>query len=115
MRFLADENFDGRIVNGLRRRKPEIDLVRVVDVGLSGAYDPDILVWAAEHGCIILTHDVSTMAGFAFERIERGQPMPGLIEVPTHLRIQPVIDDLILLDQASIPGEWEGQVIYLPL
>ena len=36
MRFLADENFDNTIVRGLLRRKLEIDLVRVQDVGLSG-------------------------------------------------------------------------------
>ena len=41
--------------------------------------------------------------------------MPGLIEVSAQLRIQEVVEDLLLLDQASLGGEWEGQVIYLPL
>jgi hypothetical protein len=115
MRFLADENFDGRIVNGLRRRRPDLDLVRVVDVGLSGVPDPEILGWAAEQDRVLLTHDVSTMAGFAFERVDRGERMPGVVEVSTSLRVQEVIEDLILLAEASKPGEWEGQVLYLPL
>jgi Uma2 family endonuclease len=38
--FLADENFNRRIVHGLRRRRPDLDIVRVQDVGLSGANDP---------------------------------------------------------------------------
>ena len=37
--FLRDENFKGDIVRGLRHQRPELDLVRVQDVGLSGADD----------------------------------------------------------------------------
>lgn len=40
LRFAADENFNADIVRGLRRRLPELDIVRVQDVGLSGADDP---------------------------------------------------------------------------
>ena len=29
MRFAADENFDGRILDGLQARLPELDIVRV--------------------------------------------------------------------------------------
>jgi len=32
--FLADEDFDGRIVRGIERRLPNLDIVRVQDVGL---------------------------------------------------------------------------------
>ena len=39
IRFIADEDFDGRIVRGLFRRDASIDLVRGQDVGLSGASD----------------------------------------------------------------------------
>lgn len=37
LRLLADENFNNNIVRGLLRRKPDLDIVRVQDVGLSGA------------------------------------------------------------------------------
>ena len=36
-RFLTDEDFDNRILRGLIRRLPELDVVRVQDVGL-GVY-----------------------------------------------------------------------------
>jgi hypothetical protein len=32
LRFAADENFNADIVRGLRRRLPELDIVRVQDV-----------------------------------------------------------------------------------
>lgn len=56
----ADENFNNDIVRGLRRRMPELDIVRIQDAGLSGADDPTVLEWAAREGRILLTHDVST-------------------------------------------------------
>jgi hypothetical protein len=37
LRLAADENFNADIIRGLRRRLPELDVVRVQDVGLSGA------------------------------------------------------------------------------
>ena len=36
LRLLADENFHGDIVRGLLLRQPDLDLVRVQDVGLTG-------------------------------------------------------------------------------
>ena len=69
IRLLADENFNENIVRGIRRRSPDIDLVRVRDVGLSGADDPTLLEWAAQHERILLTHDVSTITAFAYERV----------------------------------------------
>lgn len=47
IKLLADENFDNTIIRGLQRRNPNVDVVRVQDVGLSGKDDPAILKWAA--------------------------------------------------------------------
>lgn len=43
VRFVADENFNRRIVTGLLRRIEDLDLVRVQDVGLAGGDDPTVL------------------------------------------------------------------------
>lgn len=115
MKLLADENFRGSIVRGLLRRLPTLDLVRVPDVGLGEADDPDILSWAANEGRIVLTHDAATFIGFAYERVAAGLAMPGIIEVRQSLPIGNVIEDLLLLIGASREDEWLGQVVYLPL
>lgn len=39
LRLAADENFNGAIVRGLQRRLPDLDIVRVQDVGLSSVED----------------------------------------------------------------------------
>ena len=113
--FLADENFDGDIIAGVRRRSPEIDIVRVQDVGLTRADDPTILAWAADAGRLLLTHDVATVTHEAYERTGAGLPMPGVVEVPWRLPVGRAIDEIRLLAECSDESEWEGQVIYLPL
>jgi predicted nuclease of predicted toxin-antitoxin system len=115
VKLLADENFRGAIVRGLLRRLPTCDLVRVPDVGLSEADDPDVLAWAADEGRIVLTHDARTLIGYAYERVSTGLTMPGIIEVRQDQAIGSVIEDLLLLIEASQEGEWKDQVIYLPL
>jgi hypothetical protein len=41
--------------------------------------------------------------------------MPGVFEVSRAVPIGTAIDDLLLLAELSLPNEWEGRVIYLPL
>lgn len=115
LRPAADENFNGDIVRGLVRRNPKLDIVRVQDAGLSGANDPSVLQWAADQGRILVTHDISTLAKHAFDRVATGQPMPGVFEVRSVAPVGQAIDDLILLAECSFDVEWEGQVRYLPL
>jgi predicted nuclease of predicted toxin-antitoxin system len=114
LRFLADENFDGRIITGLIQREPTLDLVRVQDAGLSGADDPTILVWAAGEERLLLTHDRKTVPGFATQRVQRGERMPGVVVIATTGSLQVAIDAILLLNGASLPGEWEGQVLTVP-
>jgi hypothetical protein len=111
----ADENFNNNIVRGALRRKPDLNIVRVQDVGFSGADDPDVLEWAAQQRRVLLTHDVSTMTYHAYERVRAGKPMPGLFEVSREVQIAQAIEDILLLAECSLEGEWEGQVRYFPL
>lgn len=115
LRFLADENFNNQIVRGVLRRNSDIDIVRVQDVGLAEADDPTVLEWAAQNGRIVITHDVTTMTNFAYERVQAGLSMPGLFEVSRRVAVGLAIEEILLLDECSLEGEWEGQVRFLPL
>jgi hypothetical protein len=55
------------------------------------------------------------MARHAFERLAKGERMPGLFEVPSTTSPGTAIDDLLLLAECSLGDEWEGQVRFLPL
>jgi len=115
IRFLADENLNNDIVRGIIRRNAAIDIVRVQDIGLSGATDPMVLEWAAQENRILLSHDVATITKYAYQRIESARLMPGVIEIHQALPIGLAIDDIVLLAEASSENEWNNQILYLPL
>jgi hypothetical protein len=113
--FLTDEDFNRRILRGLRRRLPLLDIVRVQEVGLTTQPDTAVLEWAAGENRIVLTHDVTTMSKYAFDRVNEGLPMPGLIEVSQNIPIGEAIEELVLLAECSLENEWHNQVLFLPL
>ncbi len=72
LRFLADENFSYKILNGLKRHFAEIDVVTSDDVDLRGRPDDEVLSFAAEVGRVLLTHDCKTMPGHFKDRLYSG-------------------------------------------
>lgn len=115
LRLAADENLNRDIVRGLLRRRADLDLVGVTEVGLTGAPDPEVLAWCADENRVLLTHDVTTVTHHAYARVLRGEPMPGVFEVGVEMPVGAAIAEILLLAEASLPGEWAGQVRYLPL
>ncbi len=113
--FLSDENFNGDIVRGLMLRQPDLDLVRVQDVGLGEAEDPDVLAWAAEESRIVLTHDRATMPDYAYVRLAAGEAMPGVFVLDERFPVGKAIQEILLIITCSTPAEWGGRVAYLPL
>jgi hypothetical protein len=115
LRLLADENFNNQIFRGVLRRRPDVNIVRVQDVGLSETDDRVILEWAAQQGRILLTHDVETMTRYAYDRVRAGLAMSGVFEISRNVPVGLAIEEILLIAEGSFDGEWEGQVQYLPL
>jgi predicted nuclease of predicted toxin-antitoxin system len=115
IRFLADQDFNEHIVQGVRRRDPRIEFLHVRDVGPPDLSDPDILEWAAQHGYLLVTHDVNTMTFHANARLRDGRPLAGLLLVHQLQPVAPVIESLLLIAGASEAEEWVDQVRFLPL
>ncbi len=115
LRFLADNDLNEHIVMGVLRTEPAIEFVRARDVGMDHKADSDVLVYAAQHGFIVVSHDVNTMTKAAYDILDRGEVMSGLLMVQQSKPIGPVIDSLILIWSASTIEEWIGQVQFLPL
>jgi len=115
LRLLADENFNGDIVRALLLRQPDLDIVRVQDVGLAGVDDPDILAWAAANDRIILTHDRATLPDYAHERLALGEDMPGVFILNDRFPIGEAARAILLIIAVSEQPEWSDCVVYLPL
>jgi len=113
--LLADEDFNGRMIRGLFRLAPDLNLLTAVGAGLAGQPDSVVIAWAAANGRVLLTHDLNTMIDAALERIRIGQPMPGVVAVPQQMGIGAAISDIFLIVMCAAPSELDGQVVYLPL
>ncbi len=115
IKFLADENFNGPVLRGVKLLMPDLEIVRVQDIdAISGQSDPSVLEWAAEHHYIVLTHDAATMQSAAYDRINHGLPMPGLFVMDDKPDIGKVIEELYLVAEGSDAAEWENQIRWLP-
>lgn len=115
IRFLADENFNGKVLRGILLLNPLVEIVRAQDTEIYQQADPVVLEWAAKDRLILLTHDVKTMPDFANDRVMAGLPMPGVFVARQSLPVGQVIEELATVAGASEPEEWENRVIYLPL
>lgn len=115
VRYLFDEDFNGRIVRGVRRRASPLDTVTVQEAGLRDAPDPAVLEWAAAEGRVVVSHDHRTMRAYAEERLTAGLPMTGLILVRQDYPLGQAIDDLVLIGETTALEEWQGRIVFLPL
>src|SRR2546423_8844585 len=97
IQLLVDENFNHRILRGLRRRLPELDYMLAQETEIFQQDDEQVLAWAAMHNRAIVTHDVNTMTKYASERLAAGQPLPGVIIIPKELAIGDAIEELAIL------------------
>lgn len=114
-RFLTDHDLNEHIVTGVLRREPVLACVRVCDIGMSERSDAEVLAYAADHGLIVVSHDVNTMPSAAYARMSAGQKMSGLLLVKESDPIGSIIASLLLIWSASEAEEWDGQVCFLAL
>jgi hypothetical protein len=93
--------------------------MRVQQVGLRTASDPEILAFAAAEGRIVVSRDKATMREFAVKRVHSGESMPGLLVVRPGFLVRgaglgTVLDELLLIAAASDAEEWLGVIQYIP-
>jgi len=113
VRFLADEDVDVDMLQGLRSREPAIDILDVKTAGLRG--NPALLELAAQQDRILITHDRQTMTRHFRERVDAEKPSPGVFILPQQQSaIGEVIESLLLVWTASRADEWRSQIVFLP-
>ncbi len=87
--FLADENIHPEVIAHLR--DSGFDLLSVIETGLIGSSDEEILQFAFEAGRIVLTHD----SDFGTLALAYHQPIVGILYVrPGHIEPSFTIDSL---------------------
>src|ERR1700693_2207565 len=78
IRFQADADLDGRILRGLRRVAPELNMRTAAEAGLAVVEDSEVLRLAADAGRILISQDRSTMPDH-FQRFFSNSQNSGVI------------------------------------
>lgn len=113
--FAADENFNNTILRGLKRRKPDLDIIRIQDTEIYQADDPTLLEWVTEQNRILLTHDAKTIPKYVYERIENDLATTGIFIINNQLAMGQVIEELMITIEVTEREEWNNIVLYFPL
>jgi len=114
LRFLADANFNQKIVAGLLLREPLIDFALPQEMIPERMKDPDVLDLARVSGRVVVSHDVTTMPGW-FDLCVEERSCAGLILVPEKVPLRDVIEDLLLVWHLTEAEEWINRMEWLPL
>jgi len=114
VRFQADADLDGRILRGLRRVAPELDIRTSADAGLAGLEDPDVLRIAADTGRVLVSQDRRSMPGH-FAGFSADAQSPGVILLREAISIAMAIDEIVLIWAATEAEEWVNRLVWIPL
>lgn len=112
--LLADENFNGRILRGIKSRNPNANILRVQDTEMYQADDMSLLAWAAKEQRVVVSHDVNTMTKYAYQRIDEGLPMAGLILIQDNEAVGTAIEELLIAIEVYEAEDLVNLVTYLP-
>jgi len=110
VRFQADADLDVRILRGVRRRAPEIDIRTATASGLEGLDDLDVLRIAAASGRILISQDRRTMPP-NFARFVKAAYSPGVILLREGISIAAAIEEIILIWSASEAEGWTDRLV----
>lgn len=115
--FLFDENTAHRAI---RRLLYEHDAsIRCWVIGEweappIGSPDPDLLVWAEEHDCMLVTHNHATMPVHLHEHLAAGRHIRGILVMKNGYPAWKIAEDLHLIWGASLADEFNDQIVYCP-
>jgi hypothetical protein len=116
-RFLLDEHIPHTVQSQLLRLDAGID---VLAIGQSlappkGIPDQDLLIWVEKTGYLLVTSNRRTIPAYIKKHLESGGHLPGILLIKRNTRLGVVIEQLYLLWKVSDAGEFQDQVLYIPL
>jgi hypothetical protein len=112
--FQADADLDGRIVRGLRRATPGLDIRTADDAGFKGLKDRDVLQNCSDSGRILVSQDRRTMSAHFQQYIASAQS-PGVVLLRPAIPVALAIEELLLIWSVSEAEEWTNRLLWIPL
>ncbi len=116
-KYLIDENTTHAIAAQLRRRQPNIK-IRTIGDGVAppiGTLDPDILLWLEQNDYTLITLNRKSMPRHLSDHIAQGRHVPGIFTLRPKAPFGEILEDLLLIWEASETDEYQDQIVHIPL
>ena len=114
---LLDEHYDRWWPTAIIASVPWLDVFRVddSDAPVTGTKDPQILEWLEANQFILVTNIRSTMPGHLNDFNAQGRHVLGIFIADGDFDIHVLAEELEMIVGASLPGEFQDQIRFLPL
>ena len=120
LRYLLDENLRGplwaALVRANARRAHPLEITCVgedVDLPLTMG-DPELLLWAEQHGFVMISNDARTMPRHFAAHIDAGHHSPGVFLIALPGAIPRILEALFYYADASDDDIWRDQILFIP-
>lgn len=77
--------------------------------------DEDLLLWCEAFDAILVTNNRSSMPAHLLDHLAAGRHVPGVFLVQANLDAQLLANSLTYIAGASLPNEYQDQILYPPL
>jgi hypothetical protein len=120
LRYVLDENLRGplwaavRRVNARRALPLEIACVGEETELPLGMSDPEVLLWAEQHGFVLICNDARTMPGHFAVHLDAGHHSPGVFLIALPASIPEIVEALFYYADASDDDIWRDQILFIP-
>ena len=117
LRYLIDENMHPSYKKQLLLKNPNLIVHTVGDPGFPprGTLDPEILHWCEANNRVLITNNRHSMPIHLKDHITEGYHIPGIIMLNPDMSIGETIEELILITEATLEGEYQDRIVYLPV
>lgn len=115
--YLLDENVDPILRTELLRHDSDLTVWQVGMLGAPefGTLDPEILIWCEENSFVLVTNNRKSMPVHLQDHLTQGRHTPGIFTLSSEMSLGEMIEELLLIASASFKGEFQDQIIYLPI
>jgi Domain of unknown function (DUF5615) len=116
IRYLCDEDVRNALVACMGRIEPGLEILAVGLPGAppKGSLDPDLLRWAEQEKCTLLSRDKATMPDHVRAHLAAGRHTWGVFIIRKGKTWQEIADALLLIWSASTAEDWQDRIEWIP-
>jgi hypothetical protein len=120
LRYLLDEHLRGALWQAIQHHNAaganSVDAVRVGDFQdlPLGTADPDILLWAARAGRILVSRDKKSLPKHLANHLQRGHHSPGIFIIRQHFTLAQIVAYLARAASTTSPLAWQDRIAFVP-